>query len=330
MTDSEREELLGYLLGALEEDELPSVESRMSHDPEFRRESVALQRQLDDLSALRVEYSPPPGLAERTCRFVASHRSTPSSIAPSKTLRPQVAPPSWISRMSKLDFFMAATVLLLAGLLIVPAIQNSRFSMRRAACQDNLRAIGQALNQYSQTHDGYFPVVPTHGKLAAAGIYAPVLYQNKLINDPSRFLCPDSSLAAKRNNFHIPTYSELELTPPEKLVDLRPTLGGSYGYNLGYMHNGVYCPTKNLYRDNFAVLSDAPSAGHDHQSRNHGARGQNVLYENGNVRFLTSSKPNDSIDDIFTNDAGEVAAGLRQSDAVIGPSNATPIIYVSR
>jgi len=187
-----------------------------------------------------------------------------------------------------------------------------------------------ALTQYSQTNGGLFPSVPIQGKLAAAGIYAPVLFQNKLVNDPGRFVCPDSRLAAKRNVFRIPTYNELELATPAKIVDLRPTLGGSYGYNLGYMRDGVYNPTKNLYRDNFAILSDAPSDRPGHQSDNHGSWGQNVLFENGGVKFMTSSKPSDSIDDIFANDDGLVAAGLHQNDSVIGASSATPIIYVNR
>lgn len=137
-------------------------------------------------------------------------------------------------------------------------------------------------------------------------------------------------LAAKRSSFRIPTYKELELTPPAKIVSLRPTLGGSYGYNLGYTRDGVYYPTKNLYRNNFAVMSDSPSDRPDHQSDNHGSWGQNVLFENGNVKFVTSSKTDGSSDDFFANDAGQVAAGLHQNDAVIGPSQAVPIIYVNR
>ena len=82
--------------------------------------------------------------------------------------------------MTKLDMAMAATVLVAAILLIFPAIANSRFSARRAACQENLRELGTALTQYSQANGGYFPAVPSQGKLATAGIYAPVLFQNKL------------------------------------------------------------------------------------------------------------------------------------------------------
>ncbi len=40
---------------------------------------------------------------------------------------------------------------------------------------------------------------------------------------------------------------------------------------------------------------------------------------------MTSSKPDDGGDDIFVNDRGLVAAGLHPDDAVIGPSEASPL-----
>jgi hypothetical protein len=329
MTDSEREQLLGHLLGALDEDEQATLDTLLQSDPEFRKELVLLRKRLEPLAALRVNYDSPPGLAERTCRFVAAHLASPAT-ALSKRLSPEVVPPTRIGRMTKLDMVMSAIVLTAASLLIFPAVANSRFSARRAACQDNLRELGSALTQYSQTNGGYFPAVPSQGKLATAGIYAPVLLQNKLITDVSRVVCPDSSLAGQRNSFHIPTYSELELAPSAKIAGLRPTLGGSYGYNLGYTRDGSYYPTKNLYRDNFAVMSDSPSDRLDHQSQNHGGWGQNVLFENNSVKFVTRSRPEGSNDDIFTNDAGQVAAGLQQNDSVIGASQTAPINYVNR
>ena len=330
MIDSERELLLGHLLGALDEEENAALDTRLESDPEYRKELILLRRRLEPLAAFRTDFDPPAGLAERTCRFVSSHIPSPAGSETSKRLRPEVSPPSWISRMTKLDMAMAALVAVAATLLIFPAIANSRFSARRAACQDNLRELGSALSQYSQANGGYFPSVPTQGKLATAGIYAPVLFQNNLITDVNRVVCPDSRLAAQRNGFRIPTYNELELTSPAKIVDLKPTLGGSYGYNLGYTRDGLYHPTRNLNRDNFAVMSDSPSDRPEHQSENHGGWGQNVLFENGSVKFLTVSKPEGSNDDIFTNDAGQVAAGLQQNDSVVGASQTAPIIYVSR
>jgi hypothetical protein len=328
MSDSAREQLLGHLLGALESDEQAEIETRLGSDPECRKELALLRRQLAPLAVLKHDFAPPPGLTERTCRYVAEYRAAPT---PAKgRLRPEVAPPSWISRMSWLDITMATVVAAAACLLIFPAIQSSRFNSHRALCADNLRELGGALHQYSQSHQGYFPAVPGQGKLAAAGIYAPVLAQNGLLTEVNRIVCPDSSLAAQMNGFRVPTYGELELTPPAKMVDYRSTMGGSYGYNLGYTRNGECQPTKNLYRDNFAIMSDAPNSNASNlQSVNHGGRGQNVLFENGAVQFLTTTQPLGSNDDIFTNDDGQVAAGLNPNDSVLGSSSTAPITFVN-
>jgi hypothetical protein len=330
MTDSDREQLLGSLLGVLEEDEQAALDERLETDPECCKELALMRRRLDAIAPFRVDYDPPAGLAERTCLYVAAHIPSPAPARTSKRLSPEVAPHSWIGRMTKLDMTMATTVVVAAILLIIPAIQHSRFASRRLACQENLTNLHKALAHYSEANSGYFPKIPTQGNLATAGIYAPVLLQNNLITDVSQVVCPDSRLAAQRNSLHIPTYKELELTPPAQIVDLRPTLGGSYGYNLGYTRDGVYQSTRNQYRNNFAIMSDAPSDRPDHMSENHGGSGQNVLFEGGSVKFLTASKTDGSGDDIFINDAGQVAAGLQQNDSVIGSSQTAPIIYVSR
>jgi hypothetical protein len=157
-----------------------------------------------------------------------------------------------------------------------------------------------------------------------------VLVENGLLSQVNRVVCPDSNLAAKRNDFRIPKFRELESAPVNHVVDLRPTMGGSYGYNLGYTRNGEYFPTKNQYRDNFAIMSDAPSLNLANlQTTNHGGRGQNVLFEGGGVKFLTTTIAPGTSDDIFINDDGQVAAGLNPNDSVLGASGTSPTIQVN-
>jgi hypothetical protein len=77
-------------------------------------------------------------------------------------------------------------------------------------------------------------------------------------------------------------------------------------------------------------MADAPSLSlPNRQTQHHGGRGQNVLFEDGHVAFLTSSQPCDSADDIFANDHHLVAAGDHQNDSVIAPSGTAPMIYVN-
>jgi hypothetical protein len=222
-----------------------------------------------------------------------------------------------------------AGIMVTAVLLILPAIESSRFRARVTACQENLQQLGTALVQYSEHHGKYFPQVPQQGNLAAAGIYAPALLNDGLLDSPQWVLCPGSPLAADRS-FRVPSLVQLQAATGRELVRLRGIMGGSYGYSLGYVEDGRYVSTRNLSRPTFAVMADAPSDTlPGFQSENHGGRGQNVLFEDGHVRFLTSSRPIEDGDDVFVNDTGLVAAGDHRNDSVVAGSAAAPLVFIS-
>ena len=70
--------------------------------------------------------------------------------------------------------------------------------------------------------------------------------------------------------------------------------GGSYAYCVGYMDGDGLHPIKNQGRSQFALLSDAPSFFlPDRRSAHHGGRGQNILYEDGRVAFVTDLRGDD-------------------------------------
>ena len=174
---------------------------------------------------------------------------------------------------------------------------------------------------------GTFPDVAPEGKLAVAGVYAPKLQAQGLLPNSSLVICPASELAEHADSFHVPTLTEVQNADGDALTSLQKTMGGSYGYSLGYVSNGDYKPTRNLNRSTFALMADAPcaktSGGH---SSNHGGCGQNVLFEDGHVGYLTSCTSQGGRDHIFLNDSGKVAAGLHCDDAVIGTSAAHPLL----
>ena len=72
-------------------------------------------------------------------------------------------------------------------------------------------------------------------------------------------------------------------------------------------------------------MSDAPSDAAPYRSMNHGGCGQNVLFEDGHVQYLTTCNAEGCKDHIFTNDDGLVAPGRHVNDAVIGPSPLKPV-----
>jgi hypothetical protein len=329
MSDSVREQVLGYLLGALEDAEMEQVQARLESDRAYRREFAGLRGVVAEIEAAGEEYEPPAGLAERTCALVfAQGKPSPRRVPRGPAISPQRAPPSWCGRARWLDATVAAAVFLIAAALTLPAIQSSRFHARLTACRDNLRELGVALAGYSRANHDYFPRVPAEGKLASAGIYAPTLLHDGFLTEARRVCCPDSPLA-DAGGTRVPTLAELQAAGAEQAARLRQQMGGSYGYCLGYLDHGVLCATKNLNRADFALLADAPREERaDRQSANHGGSGQNVLFEDGHVEFLATSRPAGRIDDIFANDDNLVAAGMHRDDSVIASSGVAPIVFV--
>lgn len=339
---SVEQQLLGYLLGALDDAERDAMEEELQRDSQLRERLVVLRRRLEPLRQARGEDDDPPvGLAKRTCEFVvayaATHSEQPSAALPpppvlSDTLS-SAAPPVGLwgagRQWSWPDFTVAAGIILAALAIVFPAIQSSRFQAQLLTCQDHLRQLGQSLTEYSTRHRGYFPQVPQQGTLAAAGIYAPALLGAGYLDDKRWVLCPASPLADD-TQFRVPSLDELQATTGAELTRLRSVMGGSYGYSLGYTENGRYQPTRNLGRSHFALMADAPSHSlPGYQSLNHGGRGQNVLFEDGHVTFLTTPKAVGPNDDVFVNDTGIVAPGTHRNDSVIGASDTIPVVLVN-
>ncbi|MBN2292095.1 MAG: DUF1559 domain-containing protein [Pirellulales bacterium] len=357
MTEPAREQLLGYLLGALDDNEQADIENILNSDAELRRELAILNRSLAPLDAVPREFTPPPGLAARTCAFVAASTKSTAVLPPEETedaqatplLAPAVAaaaattPDKHSAKMKPVDSacggagrvrwqdsIVAAGIMVAACGLLFPAILDSREHARLMQCQSNLHHIGTSLAEYSDTHGGNFPLVPEKGKLAAAGYYAPQLRESGYLPDVRQVICPGSDLADD-DQFTVPYPEELQSTScPQKLAEMKRRMGGSYGYTLGHMNNGRYHGTKNLHRENFAIMADAPSQDlPSHRSHNHGGNTQNVLFEDGHVESMPTAELMGLPDNVFTNDNGEVAAGLHPDDSVIGSSPSAPVFNAS-
>jgi len=340
MASSVEQQLLGYLLGALDDSERETMEADLQHDPQLREQLVGLRVKLEPLRRAQIDFDPPPGLARRTCTHVAAYVATHSEPAVAAVSTAEVthetspvAPAAALwsdgSSWSWPDFSVATGVVMAALVLLFPAIQNSRFQAQILTCQDHLKQVGQALIDYSTRHGGYFPQLPQQGTLAAAGIYAPTLLRDGLLHDSRSVLCPGSALASSPQ-FRVPSFEQLQNAAGTELARLRSMMGGSYGYSLGYVDGGRYCSTRNLSRPTFALLADAPSQTlPGYQSLNHGGRGQNVLFEDGHVAFLPTPRPVDLGDDLFVNDTGMVAPGNHRNDSVIGASDTIPVILVN-
>lgn len=310
-----REDLIGYLLHALEPAERAQVEAELKRDPRLKQELEILERSLAPFAADREGYAPPLGLASRCCEYVALQ---------GKVQRP-VFGASPVSRWRMSDLAVAAGVFLAATLLFWPAMNQSRFAARVRGCQNNMRQIGMALASYSDAHPGKLPAIQSRHKLNRSGIYSVILLHNRLLDEHRIVICPASELAERLDNFRVPSLEEIERATPAEQVRMVKMMGGSYGFSLGYHQNGRYTPPLALGRSTHVIMADAPSNElQDRISGNHGACGQNLLFEDFHVEYVTGCRSRACRDHIFENRNGEQAAGLDSDDVVIGPSDASP------
>lgn len=339
-----REDLLGYLLGAIQPDERREIEGRLAADADLRSELSLLQTLLAESGDPTHLLDPPAGLARRTCEFIARLRSEDATqlafdhsffgrtapTAPSATAvgfaagtpwsEPAAAPNAGRWRLS--DLVTLGGIALAASLLLFPALASWRYGQQSTVCRDKMHRLGMALVDYSRLHGGLMPEVQEDGPLGHAGVYAPRLMEAGLVEDPSLFLCPGCSNNA--DTFAVPRLAELQRATPDQEAELARTMGGGYGYALGYVEDGEYRPLRNLNRPTFAVLADKPGSG-SRGSLNHGCGGQNVLFEDGHAEFLSNCRLDRAGDELFRNEFGFVGAGIGRDDVVIAPSEARPL-----
>lgn len=345
-----RENLLGYLLGALEPAEMRELEAQLETNPELRCELAAVEAALAPLGFPERDDDstydePPTDLVSRTLEFVddakeqlatsspAADSPMPASIASAAMGSASASPgclsseriPAAGARMRCADVIVTASVMLAGLALLFPAIWSSRQSSQIAACAENLRHVGLALTQdATQSPSLRFVSVPPYGPRAAAGIYGPVLQDKQLLESPRLLVCPSSSLAEQVSGFRVPTLAEIDSASGELLGRLKRSMGGTYGFNVGYFENGRLCSPKYEGRSYYAILADAPAGYPERRSPNHGGRGQNVLFEDGHVQFLVPVS-NPLGDHLYLNDNGIIAAGVDGCDQVVVESGVGPI-----
>ena len=331
-----RDELLAYLLNEVDSEQRRRIEHHLKHDPTWQDELERLRKYTEaHESDPQGADSPPEDLVHRTCSFVQravreGNCSSPEGLTPASLSEIQDRCAN-VRRWSLADLAVGMSILLVLGMLLLPALRESRDAARRAKCQDNLREIGSVLVEYAKA-DRNRPGFPHIGYHENAGMFVVELADSGFIRhaDLAKYLvCPDTQLAD--DVFHgkvlmkVPTKKELASLAPEALKALRMHMSGSYAYHFGYIdENGNYRPMPFGARSDVPMLADAPSFSVEgFQSANHGGCGQNVLNQDlsCSYRSLCVSAQGDHI---FLNANGQHAAGRNARDAVLGRSEASP------
>lgn len=319
-----QEDLLGYLLGALDEAEQERVKRYVAGHPEIQAELGKLQRCMLPLRMVDMPIEPPGGLARRSCEQIfaqAENWAEPRRTAVNES--------AGVDGWQIWDLTMLMSVAVLMAMLIMPAVYRSREAARRLACASNLRHLSYAMRSHSEMHGGRLPTIPMNGPAAVAGSYALRLKSLGLLPFDHVVLCPSTDSSACERPFSIPTMDELLQLEGEPLLNVQRQLGGSYGFDIGRYINGVLVAAKDEGREYFAILSDAPE-----HSRglglvtSHAGNGRNVLFESGRISFVDSVKElSEGMDDYFHDRFSRLAPGADCNDAVLVESG-MPILSV--
>jgi hypothetical protein len=326
-----RGDLVGYVCGALDDDESRAVEAGLAdpqYGPQLSRDLGMLRRAVAPLACDHDVFAPPPGLAERTLAFVAAHHShqpLPTPSAGRTIFAPRVDSDGSARRRSGawLEKAVMAATALAACLLVAPLLLDAIKESRELRAKRNLQNVGLALHGYADSHR-FFPTPPAAGPLSRAGLYAPTLVsEQRIVADDGTLLCPDSAIA-RRGGFRVPSLEELRAAVGTPQFDeFVETMGGDYGYTLGHRDvAGMLHPNFNRRRAHFPIMADKPDDDYE-QSRNHPDGIHHVLYEDGHVQTVRRHALH-SVDHLFRNRSGQVAAGTDPEDAVIGHSRDQP------
>ncbi|MDG2220335.1 MAG: hypothetical protein P8L85_03090 [Rubripirellula sp.] len=348
------EDLLGYLLGALEPHEMRRVAEWLKEDPEARRQLEQIEKSLKPLEENFQPIEPPPrDLVARTLanlppmprpgdQSAAESGDEVSSDQPVVELasmnRIVDSPPD--SAIRWLDWVGGiATAVVVLGLLL-PILAESRAESRKVACQDQMRQLGTSITQYAtRNSQERLPVVAESGREAFAGIYANRLQDMGLLHAPWLRWCPsmdrpaaDEYTLASLNS--VTPVAELHTVSIDRLREIQQVSGGHYAYTLGVVDHDRYTSPKFEARSSFAVMSDAPYISTNGPTRfrvlSHNGEGINVLYEDGRVRFISITAIDSMRDHIWRNHHGSAEAGVNVDDASLAPSGQPPFVTVNQ
>jgi hypothetical protein len=361
-----REDLLGYLLSALDPHEMRRVDQRLSEEPQLREELAKVEhslRFLDEAVAAEEVVEPPADLISRTLaripdrELLSSHAAATGTVQTGAAIHPVAAPPS-SARSSWGDLVVGALAVAALVALGLPTVARMRSQARNTACQDNLRRLGLAFSQYVlREKDAHLPQLAESGVEAFAGIYAVRLADSGLLSDASLRWCPDTELPraepqTTQRQRSEPWKARAEFAPVPQLVMgkdlkaaaqsgdvallrwLQQVAGGHYAYSLGVVDENRYQAPQYEGRASFPILGDAPIAGHQLCDAvdvsklrwSHGGRGANLLYEDGSVRHLQVSTMLGIPDHPFVNHRGSIEAGVNIDDASLATSSRPPFI----
>jgi hypothetical protein len=330
------EDLIGYLLGALEADEQTAVEARLQTAPDFLIRLEQLRLAFLPLEADREPAAPPFGLAERTIARLSTylverenltqkpiktgslsgilqavieqppelHSESERALSVTAKDRPVLQAPREEPETRALggrlrpDLIVACGIAFFACGLLFSAIGKVRSHYQLLLCQANLQKLHNGLVGYADTHEGNYPQI---GADETADSFATTLINAGQLPEGYQAGCPVSSPDGSSNPNRY-TYSLGFRSPNGTLTGLHRSEDGLDEHDL--------LPISADYPTASANPLPGPLCAHSPY--------MNVLFIGGNVRITNSPFIGPNGDDIYRNIFDQVAAGVNRSDVVLG------------
>lgn len=314
-------QLVEYLLGSLEEPRRLQLEDRLRQDAALQGRLDLLRKALTPLEADRA-LAPPASLVPNTIALAAEHMCRPLPKAPAMAPSSLVPLSPWWRRA---DVLLAASLLIAATGIAAPVLFHShRHRAQTAQCQENLRTYAVALDSFHKMK-GRYPHIADERPNKAAGLVVPILCQYGAMPKGQAPVCPGIK-HPKPSDLSLDTLQALK---PEDFALQASGLLPGYAYDLGFADAAGYHPrprAESGLRSIVPLMADAPPScsGDSGESLNHAGRGQNVLYQDGHVKFVKNRFAGVGGDDIYLNKDNQVAAGLDRLDSVLGCALAKP------
>jgi len=307
------EDLIGYMLGALEADEQAAIEARLRSAPDSLIRLEQMRLALLPLEADREPAAPSVGLAERTIARLTAHLIEHPPELNSNLERPLSVPATdrsvprapreepesrALGGRLRPDLIVACGIAFFVCGLIFSAIGKVRSHYQLLACQANLQKLHNGLVGYADTHDGNYPQI---GPDETADSFAATLVNAGHLPEGYQAGCPISSPveSSSPNRY---TYSLGFRSPNGTLTGLHRSENGLEEHDL--------LPISADYPTASATPLPGPLCAHPPY--------MNVLFIGGNVRITNSPFIGPNGDDIYRNLFDQVAAGVNRADVVLG------------
>ncbi len=195
--------------------------------------------------------------------------------------------------LTLIEVIVVLAVICVVGALVLTALARARESSRRVTCAGNLKDIGSAILMYASDNSDLLPSVsrtdrklgPQGPPVGGQGVASLSLLHPQYVSRTWLFVCP-SDAAPELEYAHEGTD-----TAAVRLARC------SYGYD----------PRQKTRDPNIAIMADKPDTNDLRaNSPNHQGDGQNVLYRDGSVKWVTRTSVGHEGNEIYDgSDDGE-------------------------